>query len=78
MSVPYPDLPIPRMPEPYISTRTFEFHTAAPATYGQRQQDARRKDLLARTKTIINCQDPAKRLFNNTAQPGITPFSGSA
>jgi len=75
MSVPYPDLPYPRNAlEPYISTRTFEYH------YGKHHKayvdnankmlegsDLAGKDLV----TIIQAaaKDPAKKgLFNNTAQ----------
>jgi Fe-Mn family superoxide dismutase len=75
MSVPYPDLPYPKNAlEPYISTRTFEFH------YGKHHKayvdnankmlegsELAGKDLV----TIIQAaaKDPAKKgLFNNTAQ----------
>ncbi|HXV22006.1 MAG TPA: superoxide dismutase [Desulfuromonadales bacterium] len=75
MSVPYPDLPYAKNAlEPYISTRTFEYH------YGKHHKayvdnankmlegsELAGKDLV----TIIQAaaKDPAKKgLFNNTAQ----------
>jgi Fe-Mn family superoxide dismutase len=75
MSVPYPDLPYPKNAlEPYISTRTFEFH------YGKHHKayvdnankmlegsELAGKDLVTIIKAAA--KDPAKKgLFNNTAQ----------
>jgi Fe-Mn family superoxide dismutase len=75
MSVPYPDLPYPKNAlEPYISTRTFEFH------YGKHHKayvdnankmlegsELAGKDLVAIIQAAA--KDPAKKgLFNNTAQ----------
>jgi Fe-Mn family superoxide dismutase len=75
MSVPYPDLPYPKNAlEPYISTRTFEFH------YGKHHKayvdnankmlegsELAGKDLVAIIQATA--KDPAKKgLFNNTAQ----------
>jgi Fe-Mn family superoxide dismutase len=75
MSVPYPDLPYPKNAlEPYISTRTFEYHHGKHhkayvdnANKMLEGSELAGKDLV----TIIQAaaKDPAKKgLFNNTAQ----------